>query len=107
MPVSHALFAALAAFALACGDASGPTFVRSEAQPGEAISLTFGRECAPCHGGRGEGSGGFPPLPGESDEDGYIEIVRTGQRSMPAFTEQEIGDDELRSDYLWMTTRRR
>lgn len=51
--------------------------------------------CASCHGSDFSGGMG-PALAGMSlSEDEFSEIVRNGQEQMPAFSEDQINDEEL------------
>ena len=55
--------------------------------------------CASCHGEDFSGGMG-PALAGTSlGEDEFSEIVRNGQGSMPAFSEDEVNDEELTALY--------
>lgn len=55
--------------------------------------------CASCHGEDFSGGMG-PALAGTSlAEDEFTDIVRNGQGSMPAFSEDEVSDEELTAMY--------
>lgn len=55
--------------------------------------------CASCHGEDFSGGMG-PALEGTSlGEDEFTDIVRNGQGSMPAFSEDEVSDEELTAMY--------
>lgn len=104
---------AVAAFGLAAcgGTEDGPKSLTgtptNTADAGEnGLSQAFQQQCARCHGERGEGSGNFPRVPGRQTEETYLGLVRAGRNQMPAFTVEQISDVDLRSDYLWLTTKR-
>ena len=96
--------AALAAMNVAC-QSEGPALFADEpeADP-QGLSTPFLNACANCHGPEGRGRGLYPPIPGGRSEAGYIEVVRTGRGAMTAFDETRISDEELKSDYRWLTT---
>ena len=58
--------------------------------------------CASCHGEDFSGGMG-PALAGTSlSEDEFTEIVRNGKNSMPAFSEDQVSDEELTAMYdMW------
>lgn len=58
--------------------------------------------CASCHGEDFSGGMG-PALAGTSlGEDEFTDIVRNGQGSMPAFSEDEVSEEELTAMYeMW------
>lgn len=58
--------------------------------------------CASCHGEDYSGGMG-PALAGTSlGEDEFTDIVRNGQGSMPAFSEDEVSEEELTAMYeMW------
>lgn len=58
--------------------------------------------CASCHGEDFSGGMG-PALDGTSlSEEEFTDIVRNGQNSMPAFSEDQISDEELTAMYdMW------
>ncbi len=58
--------------------------------------------CASCHGEDFSGAMG-PALAGTSlGEDEFTDIVRNGQGSMPAFSEDQVSDEELTAMYeMW------
>nr|WP_213810965.1 cytochrome c [Jeotgalicoccus sp. WY2] len=59
--------------------------------------------CASCHGSDFSGGMG-PALAGLSlSEDEFSEIVRNGQGSMPAFSEDQIKDEELSALYTFFS----
>ena len=58
--------------------------------------------CASCHGEDFSGGMG-PALDGTSlSEEEFTDIVRNGQNSMPAFSEDQVSDEELTAMYdMW------
>lgn len=86
----------------ACGnggeDGSGDTETEEDgsASSGDVDAEGIARDsCASCHGADFLGSMG-PALAGLTlSEDEFNEIVRNGQGSMPAFSEDQINDEEL------------
>lgn len=59
--------------------------------------------CASCHGG--DFSGGMGPALAGTDmnEDEFNDIVRNGEGSMPAFSEDQIDDEELSALYTYFS----
>jgi mono/diheme cytochrome c family protein len=66
---------------------------------GIGLSTAFTGKCARCHGEQGQGSGKYPALPNGKDESAYIALVRAGRDEMPAFTNVEITDADLKADF--------
>lgn len=59
--------------------------------------------CASCHGEDFSGSMG-PSLAGTSlSQDDFEEIVRNGQGQMPAFSEDQVSNDELSALYTFFS----
>lgn len=60
--------------------------------------------CASCHGQDFSGAMG-PALAGTSlDEDEFTSIVRDGQGSMPAFSSEQVADEELTALHAFFTS---
>ena len=96
--------------AVACGDdeAPNPNPPREQTETSTSgLSTGFKEVCATCHGEEGRGKGRYPSIPGNKDESAFIAIVRSGRGDMPATDASRISDAELRSDYAWLTTKRR
>ena len=75
-----------------------------EASSGDVDAEGIARDnCASCHGQ--DFSGGLgPALAGTSlDEEGFTSIVREGQGSMPAFSADQIADEELTALYQFFS----
>lgn len=90
----------------ACRAEGPPQFAdEPEADP-QVLSTPFLNACAHCHGPEGRGKGLYPPIPGGRSEAAYIEIVRTGRGAMSGYDATRISDEDLKSDYLWLTTMR-
>ncbi|MFD2829250.1 c-type cytochrome [Corticicoccus populi] len=79
------------------GEESGE---ESEASSGDADAEGIARDnCASCHGEDFSGGMG-PALAGTSlAEDEFHDIVRNGQGSMPAFSEDQLSDDDITALY--------
>jgi len=88
-------------------DAATPAVEAEDAGGGSTarLSAAFANLCATCHGAEGRGRASYPSLPGALDEAGYIARVRDGSDGMQAFDATLITDEELRSDYAWLTAR--
>jgi mono/diheme cytochrome c family protein len=74
------------------------------AEPDPAVGAQLWQEkpCIGCHGAMAQGGIG-PTLAGTSlDFEEVLLRVRTGKAPMPAFTEQEVTDMELRNIYAWL-----
>lgn len=72
----------------------------SEADTGDVDAEGIARDsCASCHGE--DFSGGMGPALAGTDlaDDEFHDIVREGQGSMPAFSEDQISDDEMTALY--------
>ncbi len=65
----------------------------------EPLSANFKTTCATCHGGNGEGSGLYPPIPGKLDQATFIQTVRKGTKAMPPFSTEFVSDADLARDY--------
>jgi mono/diheme cytochrome c family protein len=74
----------------------------SEPDPAVGERLWQEKPCKGCHGAQAEGGIG-PRLAGTTlNFDEVLLRVRTGKAPMPAFSEQEISDLELRHIYAWL-----
>ena len=75
-----------------------------EASSGDVDAEGIARDnCASCHGQDFSGGMG-PALAGTSlDEEGFTTIVRDGQGSMPAFSADQIADEELTALYQFFS----
>lgn len=75
-----------------------------EASSGDVDAEGIARDnCASCHGQDFSGGMG-PALAGMSlSEDEFSEIVRNGQGQMPAFSEDQIKDEELSALYTFFS----
>jgi mono/diheme cytochrome c family protein len=74
----------------------------SEPDPAVGQRLWQEKPCKGCHGAQAEGGIG-PRLAGTTlNFDEVLLRVRTGKAPMPAFSEQEISDLELRHIYAWL-----
>jgi mono/diheme cytochrome c family protein len=61
------------------------------------------KPCANCHGDSAQGDFG-PRLAGtDSSYDQVLQTVRAGRGNMPAFSEEQITDQELAAIYAWLT----
>lgn len=101
------------ALALAACTSSGPTPLptateanadhdaRSEATIGRDLMLTKG--CAACHGQDGEGSAIAPALAGHSEAQ-VKRQVRSPRFQMPAFSEEQVSDEELEAIAFYITS---
>ena len=101
--------ACAATMAVACGDdADSTTTTRPRTGTSSSLSSSFANSCASCHGDEGEGKASYPAIPGakSASESAFIELVRAGTGDMPAFTSKQISDANLKSDYLWLATKR-
>ena len=76
----------------------------SSASSGDVDAEGIARDnCASCHGEDFSGGMG-PALAGMSlSEDEFSEIVRNGQGQMPAFSEDQIKDEELSALYTFFS----
>ena len=76
----------------------------SSASSGDVDAESIARDnCASCHGQDFSGGMG-PALAGMSlSEDEFSEIVRNGQGQMPAFSEDQIKDEELSALYTFFS----
>lgn len=102
-----AMFATLVM--VACGEDEDPNPNpprQRTTQTTSGLSTGFQDVCAVCHGDEGRGKGQYPAIPGDKDESAFIAIVRAGRGDMPATDATRISDEELKSDYLWLTTKR-
>ncbi len=74
-----------------------------QASTGDFDAEGFARDnCASCHGEDFSGGMG-PALAGTSlDEATFTETVRNGKGSMPAFSQDQIGDEDLTALYEFM-----
>ncbi|MBX3215773.1 MAG: cytochrome c [Labilithrix sp.] len=70
------------------------------------LSASFASTCTKCHGAEGKGQNGYPSIPGNKTESAFIAIVRSGSGDMPATSASQFSDADLKSDYLWLTTKR-
>ena len=106
-----AILASLIILLLACG---GPTSTNTpkpvatsiavQAEPrsvGQALFIAKG--CAACHGQNAEGSQIAPALPGHSEET-VKRQVRNPRFQMPAFTEDQVTDEELQVIALYIAS---
>lgn len=76
------------------GDTEETAETDEAAVQGEFDAVAFARDnCASCHGGDLTGSMG-PTILG-LDTDTFVSVVREGQGSMPAFSEDQISDEDL------------
>lgn len=75
-----------------------------EASSGDVDAEGIARDnCASCHGQDFSGGMG-PALAGTSlDEEGFTTTVREGQGSMPAFSADQIADEELTALYQFFS----
>ena len=82
------------------GEESGDNEGEETASSGDVDAEGIARDnCASCHGQDFSGAMG-PALAGTSlAEDEFTSTVREGQGSMPAFSEDQIADDELTALY--------
>jgi mono/diheme cytochrome c family protein len=107
--MTKTMFATLiaATMAVACSEDEDPkSSSPTTEQTKSGLSASFQSTCARCHGDEGRGKDTFPSIPGSRDEASFIAIVRSGQGDMPANAAATISDEELRADYLWLTTKR-
>ncbi|MEE8389542.1 MAG: c-type cytochrome [Anaerolineae bacterium] len=70
-----------------------PTPTPELAEDGKVLFTQKG--CAACHGSNAEGAGIGPALAGHSREQ-VFEMVRNPMGNMPAFTEEQVSDEELK-----------
>ncbi|MBX3208016.1 MAG: cytochrome c [Labilithrix sp.] len=70
------------------------------------LSASFASTCTKCHGPEGKGQNGYPSIPGNKTESAFLAIVRSGRGDMPATSAAQFSDADLKSDYLWLTTKR-
>jgi cytochrome c551 len=100
------LVATLMTAACGGGDEEDPKGNPPGQQTTSGLSTSFQSVCATCHGDEGRGKDKYPSIPGKRDEAAFITIVRRGRGEMPAQNESVISDADLKSDYLWLTTKR-
>lgn len=76
----------------------------SSASSGDVDAEGIARDnCASCHGEDFSGNMG-PALAGTSlSQDDFEEIVRNGQGQMPAFSEDQVSNDELSALYTFFS----
>ncbi len=85
--------------ALVPTEAPGPTVAPD---PARGQQIWQQKPCIGCHGAQAEGNIG-PRLAGTVLEfDEVLFRVRTGKAPMPAFSEQEVSDQELQDIYAWL-----
>ncbi|GAB4442307.1 MAG: hypothetical protein Kow0031_24440 [Anaerolineae bacterium] len=60
--------------------------------------------CQRCHGAAAEGMWAGPLAGTEKTVDEFIEQVRTPRRNMPAYTAEQISDEQLADVYAYVTT---
>ncbi|RMF05797.1 MAG: cytochrome c [Chloroflexi bacterium] len=60
--------------------------------------------CKNCHGDMGQGKWSGPLVGSEKTADEWIEQVRTPKRAMPAFSAEQISDDQIRDVFAYMAT---
>ena len=78
------------------------TVLPQEPDPAVGAQLWPETPCIRCHGAQAEGDFG-PRLTGSVLEfDEVLLRVRAGKGAMPAFSEQEVGDLQLRHIYAWL-----
>jgi mono/diheme cytochrome c family protein len=76
----------------------------AEPDPARGAQLWQEKPCIGCHGAMAQGGIG-PALADTSlDFEEVLLRVRTGKAPMPAFSEQEVSDMELRDIYAWLET---
>lgn len=94
---------------VACGSSDEGTSSGTGNETGK-LSQAFKTNCARCHGPDGQGLGNYPKLPGDiTSEAAFIAQVRSGSPntnpSMDAYTEAQISDADLKSDWAYLSTR--
>ncbi len=99
--VAIAGLAILSVLASACASESeGPTATVANADHDAGSEVTIGHDlmiakgCAACHGQNGEGSSFAPALAGHTEAQ-VIRQVRSPRFQMPAFSEDQVSDEEL------------
>ncbi len=99
------VFAGLALSMMACSSSDDPSPVKptDAGSTSAALSSSFSRRCARCHGAAGLGEGKYPKLPGKPDADSYVAFVRAGKGEMPPFASADISDADLRSDFDYLS----
>ena len=98
-----ALSTTMATTACSSSDDPSPVKPTDAGSTSAALSSSFSRRCARCHGAAGQGDGKYPKLPGKPDADSYVAFVRAGKGEMPAFASADISDADLRSDFAYLS----
>jgi len=99
--IALAGLAFLSVLASACAsEFEGPTATAANADHDAGSEATIGHDlmiakgCAACHGQNGEGSAIAPALAGHTEEQ-VVRQVRSPRFQMPAFSEDQVSDEEL------------
>ena len=108
--VAIAGLAILFVLASACASESeGPTATVANADHDAGSEVTIGHDlmiakgCAACHGQNGEGSAIAPALAGHSEAQ-VVRQVRSPRFQMPAFSEEQVSDEELDAIAFYITS---